>query len=548
MIVLSLVHELYIRISLTDTNGIELRHLHVDRCLKPAQFGYLTNVELHHFSDASSLGYGQCSYIRSTDDNGKVHVAFLMGKSRVAPLREVTIPRLELTAAVVSVRISTLLSRELEYENMTQIFWTDSKVVIGYINNDSKRFQVFVANRVSQIRERTEPSQGKYIESETNPADDASRGLTTKDLMTKSRWLKGPSFLWNENVVTQLQDVGDISVSTNDPELKKVKCHTLQTETASPAILDSEWLQRFSNWYRLKCVVAMCMKLKRKLRNKTNDDSDPCTDVTVMDLLRAECEVIKQVQQNSFGDEIRTLQKLKNNDSRELNSKSPLSKLDTFLDSDGILRVGGRIRNAFATCNEKHPIIMPKRHHVTKLVIRHCHEKTCHQGRGMTSNEIRSSGYWILGCSSAVSSYIFKCVKCRKLRSQVLQQKMADLPAQRVNEFPPFTYCGVDCLGPFLVKDGRKTLKRYGILFTCLACHAIHVEVASSLSTDSFLNALRRFQAIRGPVRELHCDRGTNFVGASNELKECLASDNVRDYLLKSNCDFVEFKMKRTTC
>ena len=105
------------------TEIIELRHLHVDRCLKPAQFGYLTNVELHHFSDASSLGYGQCSYIRSTDDNGKVHVAFLMGKSKVAPLREVTIPRLELTAAVVSVRISTLLSRELEYENMTQIFW-----------------------------------------------------------------------------------------------------------------------------------------------------------------------------------------------------------------------------------------------------------------------------------------------------------------------------------------------------------------------------------------------------------------------------------------
>ncbi len=123
---------------------------------------------------------------------------------------------------------------------------------------------------------------------------------------------------------------------------------------------------------------------------------------------------------------------------------------------------------------------------------------------------------------------------------------MADLPADRLEPSPPFTYCAVDFFGPWYIKEGRKELKRYGVLFTCLACRAVHVETSNTLSTDSFINCLRRFLAIRGPIRQMRSDRGTNFVGAERELKEALMEldeDGIRHFLLKENCDLFQFKM-----
>ena len=128
----------------------------------------------------------------------------------------------------------------------------------------------------------------------------------------------------------------------------------------------------------------------------------------------------------------------------------------------------------------KHPMILPKKCHVSDLVIRHCHEKVGHQGRGMTINEIRANGFWIIGLSSAVSGLISRCVICRRLRSVTQVQKMAELPEDRVEPSPPFTYSGVDYFGPWHIREGRKELKRYGVIFTCLCCHAIHLETAVS--------------------------------------------------------------------
>ncbi|XP_060570099.1 uncharacterized protein LOC132728485 [Ruditapes philippinarum] len=194
----------------------------------------------------------------------------------------------------------------------------------------------------------------------------------------------------------------------------------------------------------------------------------------------------------------------------------------------------------------KHPIILPKESHVTELVIRHCHLRVNHQGRGMTSNEIRSNGFWIVGLSSAVYSFISRCVTCRRLRGGNQVQKMADLPEDRLEPSPPFTYSGVDYFGPWLIKEGRKELKRYGVVFTCLCCRAVHLESANSLTTDSFINALRRFLAVRGPVRVLRSDRGTNCVGAERELANALSVmdiSQVHMFLQKEGCDFIEFKM-----
>ena len=148
-----------------------LEKLKVLRCHKLNEFGEIKKVELHHFSDASQNGYGQCSYLRLTDDNDRIHCSLVMGKSRVTPLKPVTIPRLELTAAVVASKIGCVLRKELEYEEVKETYWTDSKTVLGYINNDARRFHVFVGNRVQEIRDKTSPDQWNYIGTKDNPAD-----------------------------------------------------------------------------------------------------------------------------------------------------------------------------------------------------------------------------------------------------------------------------------------------------------------------------------------------------------------------------------------
>ena len=230
----------------------------------------------------------------------------------------------------------------------------------------------------------------------------------------------------------------------------------------------------------------------------------------------------------------------------QLKMQSTIYKLDPFVDDNGILRVGGRLKHASLSDDVKHPTILPRGSHVSSLITKHYHERVSHQGKGITLSEIRSNGFWLIGGSSTVRSLISSCVKCRKLRAPVVEQKMCDLPADRLECHPPFTYCAVDYFGPFIIKEGRKELKRYGALFTCMSSRAIHLETASSLETNSFLNALRRFLSRRGPVRQLRNDQGTNFVGARRELKEALAEmdqSRVKQELLKQGCDWIEFKM-----
>ena len=209
-------------------------------------------------------------------------------------------------------------------------------------------------------------------------------------------------------------------------------------------------------------------------------------ELNVTNLQEAEVEIIKQLQRQAFPSEIRSLQVVQANakyGSREvakekkavLKKTSTLRTLDPFLDSDGVMRVGGRIRKATLSESLKNPVILPKSSHITALVISYAHERTHHSGRGITLNELRASGYWIVGGNSMVRQFISKCVTCRYLRGTVGEQKMADLPKSRVEPAPPFTYCGVDFFGPWHVQRGRSVVKRYGALFTCFASRAVHI-------------------------------------------------------------------------
>jgi hypothetical protein len=197
-----------------------LEQIRVPRCFKPANFGKVISTSLHHFSDASQTGYGQCSYIRFVNESGEVHCSLVMGKSRVYPLKPVTVPRLELTAATISVKVGRMLKTELQYMDVESTYWTDSKVVLGYISNDVRRFHMFVANRVQLIRENSAVESWNYITTDNNLADDVSRGIRCTDLSVGHRWFKGPDFLWQPIEHWPITEV-DRSLHENDPEVRK---------------------------------------------------------------------------------------------------------------------------------------------------------------------------------------------------------------------------------------------------------------------------------------------------------------------------------------
>lgn len=207
----------------------------------------------------------------------------------------------------------------------------------------------------------------------------------------------------------------------------------------------------------------------------------------------------------------------------EVSRHSPLKSLDPIIDDNGFLRVRGRTSSADMSWEEKHPIVLPKNHHVSTLLVRHYHEQVAHQGRHFTEGAVWAAGLWITGSKGLVSSVIHKCVTCKRIRGKLEEQKMSDLPKDRLTLDPPFTHVGHDVFGPWIIssrrtRGGHVENKRWAVMLTGLSTRVVHIEVIETMSTSSFINALR-FTAIRGPVRLLRLDRGTNFIGACKELQ-----------------------------
>ena len=357
----------------------------------------------------------------------------------------------------------------------------------------------------------------------------------------------------------------------SDPEVKKASVLTTEVKNVAPFPdhFETSRLDGISSWYQAMKVIALCLRLKSRFqRREIKKPGKPGTmsgaeveksaqRFTVPELKEAEKTIIKCLQYEHFQTELQILCDLNVTDgvtnrsqarkrNQRLRKTSSLYKLDPFMDQDGLIRVGGRIRRADVPGNVKHPVIIPRKGHLTELLIKHHHLKVNHMGRGMTHNELRQNGYWVSNGSSGVARFISSCVTCRRLRRPTEQQKMACLPEDRLEPAPPFSYCAVDYFGPFIVKQRRSEVKRYGVLFTCMGSRIVHLETANSLDSSSFINALSRFMSRRGAVRQLRSDQGTYFVGAQNELKAALSEmnqDHVQEYLLRNGCEWIPFKM-----
>ncbi|XP_022110113.1 uncharacterized protein LOC110989793 [Acanthaster planci] len=464
----------------------ELKNLHIPRTYTSKSLTKMRRTELCVFSDASTKAIAAVAYLRTLDNDGLIEVGFILGKAKLAPRSQPTTPRLELCAAVLAVEIVELILNEIDLTPDAVNFYCDSKVVLRYIYNETKRFYVYVHNRVQRIRQSTQPDQWHYVPTEHNPADHASRALPASQL-TSTSWFTGPTFLCKSTQIHENQIHFELVDPKSDADIRpEVKSFITQAEVRQ---LTPQRFEHFSTWNSLlrgiACLIHVARSFKKELGSETNKCAGwhQCSKPRTPDELAQAESIIISVQREVYPNEITALKK-----KGDVPGRSSLSELNPMLQEE-ITKVGGRLRHA-----------------------------------QLDRGAIRASSLWIVGGKRLISSVLHKCVTCKKLRGKTEEQQMADLPAERLSTLPPFSYVGLDVSRPWMVvmrrtRGGQANNKCWAILFTCMSTRAVHIKVIESMDASSCINALNRFFTIRRPAKQLRSDCGTNFIRASNELK-----------------------------
>ncbi|XP_034536205.1 uncharacterized protein LOC117810467 [Notolabrus celidotus] len=479
----------------------ELANITLPRAYSPPKVATeTTEYTLHVFCDASEQAYGSVAYLTTKVDDA-VNVSFVMARSRVAPKRQQSMPRLELCAALTGAQLSSLIHQELTLSITQTFLWTDSTTVLTWMTSESCRFKVFVGTRVSEIQELTAMHTWRYVDTANNPADDLTRGKTLAELATSSRWIQGPPFLGGspDSWPSLPSSTGPADAS----ELKQsIFCGLIQTGPR----LHTPDVTKFNSW----------SDLVKATQEAVVDPSSPQPE-----LCDTETLLLQVSQADCFPEEIKCLRA-----GKPVPPGSKLSMLSPEMDlTMGLIRVGGRFRKMDDSCSiELHPVVLDPHHAVTRLLIQDFDQRLLHPGPDRVFAEIRRQ-YWVLRGRQAIKHHQRLCTECRKWRGKPVVPQMADLPPARLRVLkPPFFSTGVDCFGPYNIKVGRRNEKRWGVVFKCLTTRCVHLDLLASLDADSFLLALRRFIARRGTPSEILSDQGTNFRGAERELSEAFSA------------------------
>lgn len=492
-----------------------------------AQHG--TKLQFHGFADASETAYGGVVYVRCQRPDGRVQVSLLTAKTKVAPLQQVTLPRLELCAAALLAKLFKNVMATFGLDVVDYTLWSDSQVALGWMRKEPRHWKTFVGNRVAAIQAITTPDRWKYVCSADNPADCLSRGVMPNELITHELWMNGPKWLAAEQATWPVIEVHTETDLDERPAATSVLVSQVDGSEAETLIM-----HRWSSLLQLRYTTALICRFAYNCR--VHAENRRYGHVTASELHDALMLWIRRVQAAGFADEIRCCQR-----GNDLPSSSKLISLNPFIDQQGILRVGGRLRHATISRHAAHPAILPSDDHLTALIIDDAHKTLMHGGAQLMLAHIRQR-FWIIGAKRRLRQYVHSCLVCYRQRPRCAVQQMGDLPKTRVTPGRAFLRSGVDYAGPmaYVSRAGRgsRTEKGYVALFVCLSTKAVHLEFVSDLSSDAFSAAFRRFVARRGRCAELLSDNATNFVGAkrihneivhsrkhSEEVARLLASD-----------------------
>ncbi|XP_065902524.1 uncharacterized protein [Dysidea avara] len=464
--------------------------------------------KLHVFCDASKKAYGAVIYICEGDQT-----SFVMAKTRVVPMKSHTLPRLELMAAVVGSRLCKFVLKSLHHLSFDVTMWSDSQITLHWLFS-KKKLQQFVSNRVNEIHRLLPNFTWHYCPTECNPADLLTRGISSQCLKTSDLWHHGPDWLtqesqwptWNVSEVLHLQ-VEELVADT---------C-TLVTHSSTtiPGIHNIVLVSKYSTLQRLLRVSAYVLRFIHNIKHHNNHKKGPLSTAEI-DTTRHQW--IYVCQHTSFHKEIHHLQTNKG-------KRIPIIRqLRLFLDEFGYLRCGGRIHNAPVSSDTKFPYLMPKSHLLTRLIVYAVHQEQLHTGVSNTVAALRQQ-YWIPSGRQLVKRLLRKCVVCLKVLGKSYPiPESPPLPQSRTKEGRPFEITGVDFTGALHVKNSGCDSKVYICLFTCGLSRAIHLEVVTDLSTETFLQAFRRFVSRKSLPSVMISDNASTFESAAEELRKLFIS------------------------
>lgn len=488
------------------------------------------SIELHGFSDASEVAFGACIFVRSIDSTGDCQVNLLCAKTRVAPLKVQTIPRLELCGALLLAELANKVKISLNIPFKKIYYWCDSTITLAWIKSQSQHFKIFVANRISQIQSLTKTDEWNYIKTNENPADHLSRGLSPGSLICNELWWHGPPWLSLSDKWWPIT-----AVNVEKAHLPEVRTQTITLVTN---INECDIFNKFSSLSKLQRVLAYC------LRFVNNCKVTKCLRhngfLSTNELNKSLLQLIKIAQYQEFTEEMRSLV-----GTNQVANKSSLIKLNPFIDGQGILRVGGRLQHSDFAENKKYPAILPAKHKLTWLIAQYEHIRLFHAGSQNLLSSLRDN-YWPIAGRNLVKKVVRSCTKCFRFDASGIQYIMGNLPKHRLTPSRPFLFTGIDFMGPVLLKDrltrNFKTVKAWVCLFICFSTRAVHLELVGDLSTNSFFAALRRFFSRRGISSDIYSDHGTNLIGAKNEIERLLLK-NKDEIHSRLSCDGVKWHL-----
>ncbi|CAL8109546.1 unnamed protein product [Orchesella dallaii] len=442
---------------------------------------------LHVFCDASTTGYAAVVYVRSETTDG-IQVHLLMAKSRVVPIKELTVNRLELIACEIGARMGHTVKKALDCEDKPMTYWSDSSTVLAWIHRNDE-WNTFVGNRVKKILSMSTAQDWRHVPGSQNPADLPSRGCDARFLL-ESKWWEGPQWLrsdpstWPSNKYEE---------SEADVLCEKKKLAITMT-VLSP---ETEWYSpekcHISKYTSLVRVMAYVCRFVEKCQKKTFAHGQ----LSVDELEQGEKCLLRMVQKEAFQD--------------TKNFNLAVKKAE-----DDLLRVHTKIIMREDAESFRAPILLPSNHSVVDSLVREEHLQNCHAGVQFLMSRLREK-VWILRGRKTIERIVTKCVRCRRFRAKHPEPEAAPLPENRIRDAMPFEVIGIDYAGPLFLKDGSKA---WIALYTCAVYRGVHLELVSSLSTDVFLLSLRRFISRHGRPSVIYTDNGTNFVGAQGLLRK----------------------------
>ncbi|XP_036317530.1 uncharacterized protein LOC118732509, partial [Rhagoletis pomonella] len=489
--------------------------LKVNRWLGCGTLGLVT--ELHVFADASERAYAAVLYARTVQSDGHIAVALISAKSKVAPIKPTTLPRLELCAAHLASKLVRSVLNSWNDLRYPLYAWTDSTITLAWLQAHPSKWMTFIANRVADIQEVLPPECWNHVRSEHNPADCASRGIPPADLLNHQLWWTGPDFLLSSN---QFWKQAATKQHTTEVGMRnKVPAHVATSDCHWPMIMH---YSSFSKLRRVFYVIRFLRHVRAKVQRTIQKQYGP---PSCQEIFEAELRLISA--------------------KKPLPLRSSLLRLEPFLDKNDVLRVGGRLKHAEVSPDVKHPIILHKSCPIAKLMISDIHKFTLHAGPRIMQ-VILQRRYWVIGARGLIRNVYHKCIKCICLNRKLAMQSMGDLPASRTNYARCFTRSAVDFAGPYMYKfthgRGAKSTKGYICSFVCMCTGAMHLELVGDLSAPAFLNAFKRFVNRRGYCKVMFSDNGTNFVGAEkvlrNNFQQCMSDERLRTFFAGSNIEW----------